>query len=98
MKTQQTISQNHLKYFIGKKLQVIVDKKNNNLLFKYWTEFDAPDIDGVVYLENSNAKIGDMLEVEITDSLEYDMVAKLTKKEKGYKRKNWGKISDEKNI
>ena len=34
MKTQQTISQNHLKYFIGKKLQVIVDKKIKDLLFE----------------------------------------------------------------
>ena len=68
-------------------MQVIVDKKNNNLLFKYWTEFDAPDIDGVVYLENSNAKIGDMVEVEIIDSLEYDLISELP--EKIY----WSKLS-----
>ncbi len=87
MKTQQTITQNHLKYFIGKKLHVIVDKKINDLLFEWRTEFDAPEIDGIVCFQDANVKVGDMVEVEIIDSLEYDLIGELP--EKIY----WSKLS-----
>ncbi|MBL7086623.1 MAG: hypothetical protein ISS28_05950 [Candidatus Cloacimonetes bacterium] len=39
-------------------------------------------MDGIVCLQDANVEIGNIFQVEIIDSLYYDMVAKLTKKEK----------------
>lgn len=75
MKCQQNISKKILKKFVGQKLKVIVDKKIEDSIFECRTEFDAPEIDGVIYLENAKAEIGNITEVEITDSLEYDLVS-----------------------
>ncbi|MBC8313351.1 MAG: 30S ribosomal protein S12 methylthiotransferase RimO [Candidatus Cloacimonetes bacterium] len=77
MKSQGKISKNNLKKFIGKKMKVIVDKKIENRLYECRTEFDAPDVDGIVYLQDANAKVGTFVEVEIVDSLEYDLIAKI---------------------
>ncbi len=75
MKCQQNISKKILKKFVGQKLKVIVDKKIEDSIFECRTEFDAPEIDGVVYLQGENVDVGEIVEVEITDSLEYDLTA-----------------------
>ena len=75
METQKIISQNKLESFIGKKLSVIVDKKIKPKIYECRSEFDAPDIDGIVFLEEAEANIGDIIDVEIVDSLEYDLIA-----------------------
>ena len=75
MEIQKTISQNKLESFIGKKLSVIVDKKIKPKIYECRSEFDAPDIDGIVFLEEAEANIGDIIDVEIVDSLEYDLIA-----------------------
>ena len=75
MKAQKTISQDRLESFIGKKLSVIVDKKIKPKIYECRSEFDAPDIDGIVFLEEADVNVGDIVEVEIVDSLEYDLIA-----------------------
>jgi len=75
MEVQQVISQDSLESYIGKKLSVIVDKKIKPKIYECRSEFDAPDIDGIVFLEEAEASIGDIIEVEIVDSLEYDLIA-----------------------
>ncbi len=75
MKAQKAISQDRLENFIGKKLSVIVDKKIKPKIYECRSEFDAPDIDGIVFLEKAEANVGDIIEVEIVDSLEYDLIA-----------------------
>jgi ribosomal protein S12 methylthiotransferase len=60
---------------------VIVDRKIGETTFECRTEFDAPEIDGVVYLESENVHEGEMHEVEIIDSLEYDLIGRLTMNE-----------------
>ena len=49
------------------------------------TSSDAPDIDGLVYIEmpeNNNYKVGDITQVTITDTDEYDMWATLAEHHK----------------
>jgi ribosomal protein S12 methylthiotransferase len=75
MEVQKVISQDILESYIGKKLSVIVDKKIKPKIYECRSEFDAPDIDGIVFLEEAKATVGDMIEVEIVDSLEYDLIA-----------------------
>jgi len=75
MEAQKAISQDKLESYIGKKLSVIVDKKIKPKIYECRSEFDAPDIDGIVFLEEAEANVGDIIDVEIVDSLEYDLIA-----------------------
>ena len=38
------------------------------------TSWDAPDIDGVVYVSGKNIKIGEFCKIKIKDTLEYDLI------------------------
>lgn len=79
MHVQQNISQIKLSKFVNKKLNVIIDRKINDSVFECRTEYDAPEIDGIVFLEdvkNSELQVGDFVKVRIIDNLEYDLIAK----------------------
>jgi ribosomal protein S12 methylthiotransferase len=41
------------------------------------TKYDAPEIDGKVFVNATNLKIGQIIKVRITDSWEYDLTAEL---------------------
>lgn len=79
MEKQAGISANKLKKNIGKRRDVIIDAidtAENTIIAR--TSSDAPDIDGLVYIEipdNNNYKVGDIIQVKITDTDEYDMWA-----------------------
>ncbi len=83
MATQQKISQKLLKRFLRKKLKVIVDKSISNKSYNYIgrTQFDTPDIDGVVYL-SGKTKSGDICECKIIDTGNYDLFGKIEQKDK----------------
>jgi ribosomal protein S12 methylthiotransferase len=81
MSIQQEMSKGLLSKFVGKKISVIVDRKIGEKTFECRTEFDAPEIDGVVYLEAENLNEGQLQEVEVIDSLEYDLIGRLTMNE-----------------
>ena len=85
MKKQAGISANKLKRNIGKSRDVIIDAidTSENMIIARTTS-DAPDIDGLVYIaipanwpESNNLQVGDITQVTITDTDEYDMWAKL---------------------
>jgi ribosomal protein S12 methylthiotransferase len=85
MKKQAGISANKLKRNIGKSRDVIIDAIDisENMIIARTTS-DAPDIDGLVYIaipanwpESNNLQVGDITQVTITDTDEYDMWAKL---------------------
>lgn len=78
MKSQQNISQKILEKFVGQKLNVIVDKKIEDSIFECRTEFDAPEIDGIVYLKDANLNVGDSVCIIIQDSLEYDLIGSIS--------------------
>lgn len=76
MALQQEISRKKHRDFIGKTLQVLVEgfSEETDLLLVGRHSQQAPDIDGVTYINDGEAKVGDMVQVEITDSMDYDLV------------------------
>ncbi len=81
MQHQLEISKNKLTQKVGMELDIIVDEINNKQIIGR-TKYDAPDIDGLVYIKNHGqhaVKVGDVVTVNVTDSDEYDLYAKIKK-------------------
>jgi ribosomal protein S12 methylthiotransferase len=76
MSIQQQISIAFLENFIGSYLPVIIDAESDSDDFHYIgrTYFDAPEIDGIVYLTGNDLGPGDIVKTNITDSTEYDLI------------------------
>jgi ribosomal protein S12 methylthiotransferase len=81
MELQMEISRAKHAAFIGKKLQVLVEgvSEETELLLQGRHSQQAPDIDGITYINDGEANIGDMVEVTITDAMDYDLVGGITK-------------------
>lgn len=77
MEVQQRISAEKLQEKVGRQMQVLVDGTNEDGDVFGRTYADAPDIDGVVWLENGQGlQPGDLTDVEIFDADEYDLYAR----------------------
>ncbi|PXZ06385.1 30S ribosomal protein S12 methylthiotransferase RimO [Gilliamella apicola] len=73
MQLQQTISTQKLQNKIGKTLSVLIDEVDEEGAIGR-SMADAPEIDGVVYLnEEKTVKVGDIVQVNIEHSDEYDL-------------------------
>lgn len=75
MQVQQAISAQRLQQKIGKTFAVIVDEIDEQGIVGR-SMADAPEIDGVVYVDNlsqSAVKIGDIIQITITQADEYDL-------------------------
>ncbi|WP_267329718.1 MULTISPECIES: 30S ribosomal protein S12 methylthiotransferase RimO [unclassified Gilliamella] len=73
MQLQQTISSKKLRNKVGQTLSVIIDEVDAEGAIGR-SMADAPEIDGVVYLNDENSvKVGDIVQVEIEHSDEYDL-------------------------
>ena len=75
MLLQQEISAERLKQKIGQTLDVIVDEIDDEGIIGR-TKADAPEVDGLVYIENLSGtpvKVGEFIKVTITHSDEYDL-------------------------
>ncbi len=79
MQLQQTISAEKLKTKVGKILPVIIDEINETGAIGR-SSADAPEIDGVVHITGKNLKQGDIVDVKITKSNEYDLFGKICQK------------------
>jgi ribosomal protein S12 methylthiotransferase len=79
MEVQQNISREKHKAFIGKTMDVLVEgySEETELLLQGRTSQQAPDIDGVVLINDGQAKIGDLVKVRITESMEYDLIGEI---------------------
>ncbi len=76
MRHQQAISAELLASRVGKTIEVMVDEidEEGAVARSHW---DAPEIDGVVYLEGeARLRPGDLLEVTVEDADEYDLWAR----------------------
>jgi len=76
MKLQQAVSKRINEKFLNRRLDVLVDQVENEKDGVYIgrTQFDAPEVDGQVFVKGKNLKAGDFVKVRITDTLEYDLV------------------------
>lgn len=73
MEKQQLISTNKLKARIGSTMKVLVDEVDEEGAIGRTTA-DAPEIDGMVYLNGVfNVEAGDLIDVQIEHSDEYDL-------------------------
>lgn len=75
MLLQEEISAERLKRKVGRTITVLVDEVDEDGAIAR-SSADAPDIDGLVYVENGqHLSVGDWAEVKITDSDEHDLWA-----------------------
>ncbi len=79
MSAQVPISKNAHKKLIGKTVDVLVEgeSEESELLLKGRTTQQAPDIDGIVYINEGDANVGEIVRVEVTDSMEYDLIGRI---------------------
>ena len=77
MERARKISAKRLAARVGKRMRVLVDAIEEGVAIAR-SEADAPEIDGVVRIENAGKlKVGDWAEVEITGADDYDLSARL---------------------
>ncbi|MFA5345109.1 MAG: MiaB/RimO family radical SAM methylthiotransferase [Candidatus Omnitrophota bacterium] len=77
MLAQQAISARVNQKFLGKTLEVLVDEEDNGRYLGR-TQFDAPEVDGLVYVKSSGKlRPGEFVKVKINDTLEYDFVGEV---------------------
>jgi len=77
MERARKISATRLAARVGKRMRVLVDAIEEGVAIAR-SEADAPEIDGVVRIENAGKlKVGDWAEVEITGADDYDLSARL---------------------
>ena len=79
MALQMEISREKHRAFIGKTIPVLVEglSEESELLLQGRMSQQAPDIDGVVLINDGHAEIGEIVQVRITDSLDYDLVGEI---------------------
>jgi ribosomal protein S12 methylthiotransferase len=77
MELQEGISAGRLARKVGKTMQVLVDSVDEEGAVAR-SSADAPEIDGLVYIDNVHAlKVGDFVNVRITDSDTHDLWAEM---------------------
>ena len=79
MEQQAEISQADLTRYVGKKLPVLVEgvSSETDLLLEGRAWFQAPDIDGCVYISSGHSQPGAIVDVRVTDSHYYDLVGEI---------------------
>ena len=81
MRQQEEISAKRLKKMVGKTLPVLVDgvspESEHLLVGRMKTQ--APDVDGVVYVNEGEAEPGDIVPVKITETHVHDLVGGITR-------------------
>ncbi len=87
MLAQQQVVAQKLKGFVGKTLKVLVEgtHQDTDLLLTGRTEFQAPEVDGVVIINDilggeeqlGAVKVGEFYQVEITEVAGYDLVGRI---------------------
>ena len=77
MRDQQTISTEIQQSLVGRKLKVLIEgeqKADSGKTYIGRSEYDAPDVDGVVYVRSkAPLKAGNFAWVRITGADEYDL-------------------------
>lgn len=83
MELQRTISLEHNMKQIGKSIEVLVEKQDEDGTYIGRSQYDAPEIDNsVIFSSDILLKPGDFVEVKITDAFDYDLIGELSEKHK----------------
>ncbi|PIU00224.1 MAG: 30S ribosomal protein S12 methylthiotransferase RimO [Bdellovibrionales bacterium CG10_big_fil_rev_8_21_14_0_10_45_34] len=83
MEVQQEISRRKHAALVGKTVEVLVEglSEETELLLQGRTSQQAPEIDGIVYLRDGHAEMGEIVRVKIVESMDYDLVAEIIERE-----------------
>jgi ribosomal protein S12 methylthiotransferase len=77
MERQRDISWAYHRSLIGRRLRVLIDGfAEDEGLWQGRYEGQAPEIDGVVYVQAERLTPGTFVEVEVTEALEYDLIGR----------------------
>lgn len=76
MRLQMEISRDKHQAYVGQVVEVVVDgpSQETELLLEGRMSTQAPEIDGVVLINDGTARVGEKVMVEITDSHDYDLI------------------------
>jgi ribosomal protein S12 methylthiotransferase len=78
MSAQSGISSENNQKYIGKIVKVLVEESLENNLFAGRTNFQAPEVDGISYINTGSRpfglKIGCFADMRVTDAMEYDLM------------------------
>lgn len=78
MAIQSEISAEILSKKIGKRLEVLIEEEVDEENYVGRTYMDSPEIDGVTYVHSAkNLEIGSFVQVDVVDSLDYDLVGEI---------------------
>lgn len=78
MQEQMNISGKLLQSFVGKRLETLIEECVDETTYVGRTYIDSPDIDGCIYVSsNRKLKVGEFVDVLVTDSLEYDLIGEI---------------------
>ncbi|MEM7676242.1 MAG: 30S ribosomal protein S12 methylthiotransferase RimO [Myxococcota bacterium] len=81
MSLLQEKSKERMARYMGRKIEVLVDgpSPETDLLLAGRHAGQAPEIDGTTYINDGSARAGDIVEVEITETFDYDIVGHITR-------------------
>ncbi len=76
MELNQQISRDKQKQWIGRTIDVLVEgvSEETELLLTGRNPHQAPEIDGVTYINEGTANTGEIVKVRITDAMDYDLI------------------------
>jgi len=89
MELQQAISRDHQRAFLGRRIEVLVEgasEETEHLLAGRHAQ-QAPEIDGLTYVNEGVAFPGEIVTVEVTDASDYDLVGRVVEREAGRARR-----------
>jgi ribosomal protein S12 methylthiotransferase len=79
MERQRDISRDHQRALVGRRIEVLVEgssEETEHLLVGRHAQ-QAPEIDGVTFLNEGMAYPGELVVVEVTDADDYDLVGRV---------------------
>ncbi|MEI7907798.1 MAG: TRAM domain-containing protein, partial [Bacteroidota bacterium] len=80
MEVQRAISLEKNESRIGKKTRAVIERiEEGNFVGR--TEWDAPEVDNEVFIpKNAKVRVGDFVDITITDATEYDLYGAIIEK------------------
>jgi len=78
MEIQREIANEKNGQYVGKVLDVLVERyEGRNNIYVGRTQYDAPEIDGEVFISNYQGELGKIVKVRITHSYDYDLAGEV---------------------
>lgn len=74
MEVQRLINQERNSRLVGREIPVLIEKYDGrNHIFIGRTAYDAPEIDGEIYVSNYEGELGQIIPVRVTHSFDFDL-------------------------